>query len=48
MRNQIVLVNQLKKCRGRLVTEKGDGSYEAYGWVSVQSSNGQQLLEQYD
>jgi len=48
MRNEIVLVNQLKRRRGRLVKEKRDGSYEAYGWVTVQKSNGLILLEQLD
>jgi len=47
-KNDIVLVNQLKKRRARLVRDKGDGSYEAYGWVTVQRSNGLQLLEQLD
>jgi len=47
-KDEIVLVNQLKKRRARLVKEKGDGSYEAYGWVTVIKSNGLQLLEQLD
>jgi len=45
-KGDIVLVNQLKNRRGRLVKEKGDGSYEDDGWVTVHTTDGLQLLEQ--
>jgi len=47
-KNDIVLVNQLKRRRARLVKAEGDGSYKVYGWVNVHQSNGVQLLEQLD
>lgn len=47
-KNDIVLVNQLKKRRARLVKVKGDGSYEVYGWVTVHMPNGLRLLRQVE
>jgi len=47
-KDDIVLVNQLKNRRGRLVKAKDDGSYEAYGWVTVHTIDGLQLLEHVD
>jgi len=47
-KDDIVLANQFKNCRARLVDMKGDGSYEILGWVTVHTTDGIQQLQQLD
>merc|ERR550534_1318848 len=38
-KGDIVLINQLKNRRGRLVKPKDNGEYEPYGWVTVHTTD---------
>jgi len=46
--NSIVLINQIKGRRGRIVLKKPNGKLLAIGWVPLFTSKGQQLLAKHN
>jgi len=47
IKNSIVLINQIKGRRGRIVLRKPNGELLVVGWVPLRTSKGHQLLAKY-
>ena len=45
---EVVLVNQMKKRRVRIIRLTEGGQYKVLGWVSTHTDSGQQLLVSCD